>query len=102
MARRKNPFGKSRDITTPYAIYKGYGPFGDTEVRVLKTYSHPEIEQNKPYARWFVAVSSDFTFGSFDLGDSYIREAIYGLVLVESTKEWEEYYNPTQWSPPLV
>ena len=34
----KNTFGKSRPKETPYAIYSGYGPFGNTELRVLKTY----------------------------------------------------------------
>ena len=24
-----NPFGKSRSVDAPYAIYAGYGPFGD-------------------------------------------------------------------------
>ncbi len=91
MARTK--FGKRRPIDDPYAIYKGYGPFGNTEVRVLKTYQSPDKEATNQYARWHVAVSSDFTHGSFDIGDSYIKEAIRGLHLVECDALWIQEYN---------
>jgi hypothetical protein len=90
MARTK--FGKSRTIEKPYAIYRGFGPFGETEVRVLKTYQSAEKEKGNPYARWFVAVKSDFTYGNFDMGDSYIKEAIYGLRLVECEEAWKTEY----------
>jgi len=30
MTRQKNLLGKSRKTDTPYAIFKGYGPFGET------------------------------------------------------------------------
>ena len=101
--RKTNPFLKGKTIDFPYAIYKGDGPFGRTTVKVLKTYQHPEDEITNPYARWLnlrssavlpdcVAVSSDWTHGSYDMGDSYIHEAIMGLELVESTPEWQEWY----------
>lgn len=89
----KNLFGKSRSIDKPYAVYRGNGPFGNTEVRVLKTYQTVDKERSNPYARWMVAVKSDFTYGSFDMGDSYIKEAIMGLTLVEADAEWKEIYN---------
>ncbi len=89
----KNLFGKSRSIDKPYAVYRGNGPFGNTEVRVLKTYQTVDKERSNPYARWMVAVKSDFTYGSFDMGDSYIKEAIMGLTLVEATTEWKEVYS---------
>ena len=88
----KNMFGKSVSKDAPYAIYRGRGPFGDTEVRVLKTYQSVDKERSNPYARWMVAVKSDFTYGSYDMGDSYIKEAIMGLTLVEATDEWKEVY----------
>lgn len=88
----KNICGKARKLEQPYAVYKGHGPFGNTEVRVLKTYQTPDNERKNSYARWFVAVSSDFTYGSFDIGDSYIREAIMGLTLVEASDEWKQQY----------
>ena len=90
--RKTNPFGKSTKVDKPYATYKGDGPFGRTTVKVLETYQHPDNEKTNPYARWLVAVSSDWTHGSFDMGDSYIHEAIMGLELVESTPEWQEWY----------
>lgn len=90
----KNPFGKSRPVDNPYAVYKGVGPFGNTECRVLKTYQTYDNERKNPYARWFVAVSSDWTHGSFDMGDSYIREAIHGLKLESAEPEWLAVYHP--------
>ena len=82
MPRIKNLLGKSRPQANPYAIFKGYGPFGETEMRLLKTYSTPLNEAKNPYARWMVAVKTDMTYGSYDMGDSYIREATMGLTRV--------------------
>lgn len=87
----KNLFGKSRKVDAPYAVYRGFGPLGNTEVRVLKTYQNHEREKTNPYARWLVAVKTDMTFGSFDMGDSYL-DVIRGLKLAESTEEWKEIY----------
>jgi hypothetical protein len=88
----KNPFGKSRKKDEPYAIFAGDGPFGRTECRVLKTYQTPDKEMLNPYARWFVAVKTEYTYGSFDMGDSYIKEAKGLLPLVAATPEWLEAY----------
>jgi hypothetical protein len=90
----KNPFGKSRPKETPYAIYSGYGPFGNTELRVLKTYQVRANEDKNPYARWFVAVKSDMTHGTYDMGDDNIRRCLYGLQLEQGTTEWLEEYHP--------
>lgn len=87
-----NPFGKSRSVDAPYAIYAGYGPFGDTECRILKTYQSIDNEKANRYARWFVAVKSDHTWGGFDMGDSYIKDATYGLRLVAAEPEWLAAY----------
>jgi hypothetical protein len=87
-----NPFGKSRKVDAPYAIYAGHGPFGDTECRVLKTYQTVANERGNRYARWFVAVSSSFTYGGFDMGDSYIKDATHGLRLVAADPEWLREY----------
>lgn len=88
----RTPFGKSRNIENPYATYEGLGPFGYTICKVLKTYQHPDVEKKNKYARWMVAVQSEHTFGSYDMGDSYISEAICGLTLKEATSEWFAYY----------
>ena len=92
MARVKNLLGKSRKTDTPYAIFKGYGPFGETEMRLLKTYSTPLNEAKNPYARWMVAVKTDMTYGSYDMGDSYIKEATMGLTRVYADPLYLEQY----------
>jgi len=79
-------------MDNPYAIFKGVGPFGETEVRVLKAYQRPGLEGKNIYARWFVAVQSDFTYGSFDIGDSYINEVVRGLELTYADDEFKENY----------
>jgi hypothetical protein len=89
----KNLCGKARKIDAPYAVYKGFGPLGETEVRVLKVYQSREKEKANPYARWFVAVKSDYTYGSFDMGDAYINETVKGLYLREASPEFKEQYN---------
>jgi hypothetical protein len=40
-----------------------------------------------------VAVKSDMTHGSYDMGDSYIRDAIYGLKLTYATEEYRQQYD---------
>tara|TARA_R110000787_G_scaffold97759_2_gene201468 strand:- start:300 stop:620 length:321 start_codon:yes stop_codon:yes gene_type:complete len=88
----KNLLGKSRPTDKPYAIFKGNSPFGDTTVHVLKTYQKPEKELSNQYARWQVAVKTDMTYGSFDIGDSYINDVIRGLKLVEADDLFKENY----------
>ena len=95
MTRAKNLLGKSRKTDTPYAIFKGYGPFGETEMRLLKTYQLPAKEKENQYARWFVAVKSDMTYGSYDMGDSYIKEATMGLTLTYASDEYKKQYLPS-------
>jgi len=83
-----NPFGKSRDIAKPYAIYTG--PMG-FEWRILKTYKL--VKNEGSYARWLVAAKSDDTFGSHELGDTYaIDVKRYGR-LVAADPEWLEEYD---------
>lgn len=102
----KNLFAKARTSETPYAIYAGWGPFGLTECRILKTYQLPANEAKNKYARWFLAVKTDMTYGSFDLGDTYKEEVLkgYGVRLVAAEPEWLEAYGvvsfvptPSQW-----
>ena len=95
MTRAKNLLGKGRKTDTPYAIFKGYGPFGETEMRLLKTYQLPAKEKDNQYARWFVAVKTDMTYGSYDMGDSYIREATMGLTLTYASDEYKKQYLPS-------
>jgi len=95
MTRQKNLLGKSRPKDKPYAIFKGYGPFGETEMRLLKTYQLPAKEKDNQYARWFVTVKSEVTYGGYDMGDSYIREATMGLTLTYASDEYKKQYLPS-------
>ena len=67
----KNMCGKKREVSNPYEVYKGPAGF---EWRVLKKYQTPDNEAKNPYARWYCAVKSDYTYGSFEYGDVYISE----------------------------
>ena len=68
--KEKNLCGKTRSVDDPYEIYKA----GDWEWRVLKKYRAPSQEAKDPYARWLCAVKSPFTYGTFEYGDTYIRD----------------------------
>lgn len=65
------PMGKARKVDDPYLIITD----GSWEWRVLKAYS---ADPNKPYGRWFCAVKSPYTFGGWDMGDTYISEVVAG------------------------
>jgi len=70
----KNACGKTRPIENPYEVWIGIGRFDGWTWKVLKKYQSPENEASNPYARWFCAVSSPFTFGGYDYGDTYIKD----------------------------
>ena len=70
----KNLCGKTRNIDNPYEIWTT--PNKDWEWKVLKKYQNPEKEKENPYARWYCAVKSPFTYGSYEYGDVYISEII--------------------------
>lgn len=84
----KNLMGKSRKTDNPYMIFKA----GDWEWRVLKAYKSAEAEKADPYARWFTAVKSPMTYGSFELGDSYAKDIIGAGALVYASPEAVESY----------
>lgn len=68
---RKNSWSKTRPIENPYMTI--YGPYG-YECRVLKAYQQYANEVENRYARWFCAVRSPFTDGSWDYGDVYVAK----------------------------
>jgi len=67
----KNLCGKTRKVEDPYEIWEGSNGF---EYRVLKKYQSEEKEKANPYARWFLATKSPYTYGSFELGDGYVKD----------------------------
>lgn len=76
----KNPCAKTRDVNDPYEVYRGtvnmMGDILHMEWRVLKKYQTPEKEAENQYARWFCAVKSEATFGSYDMGDTYVSDIL--------------------------
>jgi hypothetical protein len=71
----KNLCGKTRKMERPYEVWTGdAGDLGTITYLVLKKYQSPEDEAGNQFARWFVAAKSDATYGTFEMGDSYIHE----------------------------
>lgn len=71
----KNLQLKTRPIDKPYEIWKGRVMIGgdvlNMEWRVLKKW---QVNDDKPYARWFVGAKSEATFGEWEYGDTYVKE----------------------------
>lgn len=65
----KNNCLKSRNVDNPYEVWVSKD--GTWEWRVLKKW---QADDNKPYARWFCAVRSPFTYGDWEYGDTYVTE----------------------------
>ena len=76
----KNNYLKERDVDHPYEVWVDGDK--DWEWRVLKKW---QVNDDKPYARWFVAVKSPMTYGSFEYGDTYVEEIKSVATLV-----WED------------
>lgn len=62
-----NPMGKTRKLENPYLIVQN----GSWEYRVLKANT---ANPGKPGGSWFCAVKSEYTFGGYDMGDTYISD----------------------------
>ena len=77
----KNQCFKERKVEDPYEIWET--PDGTWQWRVLKKW---QIDDSEPYARWFCAVKSPFTYGKFDFGDVYVEEIKENAVLKEESK----------------
>jgi len=71
----KNTMNKTRKVENPYEVYRS-NLLPDWEWRVLKKYQNPEDEAKNEYARWFCAVKSPMTYGSWEYGDVYVREIL--------------------------
>lgn len=67
----KNLCGKTRKVNQPYEVWVNNAGW---EWRVLKKWQADDKEVGNPYARWFCAVKSPMTHGSYDLGDVYVSE----------------------------
>ncbi len=78
--RGKNLCGKTVSVDEPYEIYKNES--SGFEWRVLKKYQMPHMERANMYARWYCAVKSPMTHGSWEYGDVYVNDVKrYGVKL---------------------
>lgn len=66
----KNVAGKGRKLGNPYAQWTD--PVTGWEYQLLKSYQADNSRDN--YTRWFMGVKSPATYGTFELGDGYVRE----------------------------
>ena len=77
----KNECGKTRKLDNPYEVWEcrmdmGFGDVINIEYRILKKYQTPIKESENPFARWFTAAKSEATFGSWEYGDTYVRDIV--------------------------
>ena len=77
----KNECSKTRKLEDPYEVWEcrmdmGFGDIINIEYRVLKKYKNPINEAEDPFARWFTAAKSEATFGSWEYGDTYVRDIL--------------------------
>jgi|TARA_R110000824_G_scaffold302155_1_gene490046 hypothetical protein len=91
----KNQFGKSTKIDNAYATYRVENPINGMYFvwKILKTYQAKGNEDKNKHARWFVACKSPMTHGSWDYGDTYIKDIMSVQPnLVHATNEWQQTY----------
>jgi hypothetical protein len=84
---------KTAELETPHATF--VNERADWIWKVLKVNRTAKPKKADEFASWFIAAKSPNTFGSWEYGDSYIRDvAGYGR-LESSTDEfaayWKEY-----------
>lgn len=82
---------KTANVNSPHERWVAYLGDKKWEWRVLKKYQAPKNEINNPYARWFCAVKSPYTHGSYDIGDVYVREIKSVAKLVDPSEVVEEW-----------
>jgi len=83
--KSKNPCLKIREVDNPYEVWKSAD--GTWEWRVLKKW---QVDDDKPYARWFCAVKSPFTYGKYDMGDTYVNDIKENAQKVEGDEAYKE------------
>ena len=89
----KNPFGKTRKESEPYATYANSQGW---IWKVLKTYQMPKNEAKNKHAMWFVSATSPLMQGGgFEMGDTYARDILSNGYLLEATEEWRDVYSHT-------
>ena len=80
---------KTAKLESPHATFVNDDGW---EWRILKVYRAAKSDRGDQYARWFLAAKSPFTFGEFEMGDTYINDVVRHARLVSSSPEFGEYY----------
>ena len=68
----KNKCNNTVSVDEPYETY--VNDMAGFEWRVLKKYQNEKNEAKNPYARWYCAVKSPYTYDSWEYGDVYVSE----------------------------
>lgn len=64
--------------------------------KVLKVYCSAKSDKKDEYARWFIAARSPHTFGSYEMGDTYIKDILDYGQLESATDEFRTYFEELQ------
>jgi hypothetical protein len=64
--------------------------------KILKVYRAAKNDKGDEYARWFLAARSPNTFGSYEMGDTYIKDVLGFGTLQSCTDEFREYFTELQ------
>lgn len=60
--------------------------------KVLKVYCSAKSDKKNEYARWLLGVKSPHTFGSYEMGDTYIKDVLGYGQLESATDEFKTYF----------
>ena len=77
--KRKNECAKTRPPSDPYEVWQS--PDGRWTWKVLKKW---QIDDDRPYARWYCCVYSPFVGSEGELGDCYVTDVRNGNVRIDS------------------
>ena len=69
-----NPEGKTRKVGAPYEVWVQPSPFGGIMTTQVLKYNNAPHKRDDQYSSAFCAVQSAATFGSYDMGDTYITD----------------------------
>lgn len=83
--RASNAWAKTRDKDSPYFEVEANG----WTWRILKAYQSAHRARENHYARYLCAVQSPFTHGSWDIGDTYIRDIPHCQRILDTQAEAE-------------
>ena len=79
---------KTATIEAPHATYKSED--GTWTWKILKV-NQPSKSPDAQYSTWFVAAKSPFTYGSYEMGDTYSKDVLKYGYWQSGTDEFEEY-----------